>query len=32
MMDAERKVKIVFAEKGKSLSDIVKQILISKAR
>ena len=31
-MAIEKEVKVVFAAKGKSLSDIVKQILISKAR
>ena len=31
-MITEKEVKVTFAAKGKSLSDIVKQILISKAR
>ena len=31
-MAEEKKVRVVFAENGKRFSDIVKQILISKAR
>ena len=30
-MTTEKEVKVIFAAKGKSLNDIVKQILISKA-
>ena len=32
IMAADKEVKVVFAAKGKRLSDIVKQLLISKAR
>ena len=32
IMAAEKKVKLVFDTKGKSLNEVLKQILISKAR
>ena len=32
IMTTDKEVKVVFAAKGRRLSDIVKQILISKAR
>ena len=32
IMTTEKEVKVTFAAKGKTLSEIVKQILISKAR
>lgn len=32
IMTAEKEVKVVFAAKGKSLNEILRQILLSKAR